>query len=182
VDPNEYQKLALVTEARVDAETFVSRARDRISTVIEAIVQLGKYADAEKRTAFYGKPTGVHQDTEQKILDAVQSLTSDYWLDDCVMLADANTPPHTIRKVHAVLGLISEIGEVAETCGREERDDAENIAEECGDVLWYIAVLLDAYGLSLNDVMEQNIAKLKTRYGAKFTEAAAVARADKNRL
>jgi uncharacterized protein YabN with tetrapyrrole methylase and pyrophosphatase domain len=51
-----------------------------------------------------------------------------------------------------------------------------NLAEEMGDLFWYIAVICDALEVSFEDVMERNIAKLKARYGDKFTEHAATNR------
>jgi NTP pyrophosphatase (non-canonical NTP hydrolase) len=41
------------------------------------------------------------------------------------------------------------------------------LAKELGDVLWYLAVLADAAGLSLSTVMERNVEKLNERYPAK---------------
>ena len=36
--------------------------------------------------------------------------------------------------------------------------------EELGDVLWYVAGLASHYGLSLDDIMAGNVAKLNARY------------------
>ena len=43
--------------------------------------------------------------------------------------------------------------------------------KELGDVLWYVAVTADAYGLDLDDIAEANIAKLKARYPEGFDTA-----------
>lgn len=38
------------------------------------------------------------------------------------------------------------------------------IREEAGDVLWYLANILAEFGITLDEVMEQNIEKLRRRY------------------
>jgi NTP pyrophosphatase (non-canonical NTP hydrolase) len=57
--------------------------------------------------------------------------------------------------------------------------DIANLIEECGDVLWYMALLFRSIGVSFESVMEMNIQKLQVRYPDKYTDAHAVARADK---
>jgi NTP pyrophosphatase (non-canonical NTP hydrolase) len=42
-------------------------------------------------------------------------------------------------------------------------DDRECIKHELGDVLWYVAALCSELNLSLNEVAEFNIRKLKSR-------------------
>ena len=42
--------------------------------------------------------------------------------------------------------------------------DFERMAEELGDVCWYVAELAAGMGLKLEDVMARNIAKLRKRY------------------
>lgn len=82
--------------------------------------------------------------------------------------------------VHAVLGMTSEVGEVADMLkkhimyGREL--DQVNILEESGDLAWYQALAMSAVKKTLEECMEKNIAKLKARYGGKFSEHAALHR------
>ena len=84
---------------------------------------------------------------------------------------------------HALEGLASEVGEIADTIKKYKRYgqalDAENIREEVGDVLWYLAMMCDAVSISLEMCAIDNITKLKTRYPDKFSEAHAEAREDK---
>jgi NTP pyrophosphatase (non-canonical NTP hydrolase) len=73
------------------------------------------------------------------------------------------------RRIHALLGVAGEAGEVCqEACkairaGREP--DLDAIREELGDVLWYVAEVADAFGLSLADIARENITKLLLRHG-----------------
>ena len=48
--------------------------------------------------------------------------------------------------------------------------------EECGDLMWYMSVALDALGYDYESVMSRNIEKLSARYKDGFTEDDAVNR------
>jgi NTP pyrophosphatase (non-canonical NTP hydrolase) len=86
----------------------------------------------------------------------------------------------TIRLLHASFGISSESGEVADAAKRfvfyGKPLDRINMIEEAGDLLWYINVLLNAVGSNFDETMDRNIAKLKARYGEKFTEEKALNR------
>lgn len=176
--PNEYQKFAIITESRVDHELFADRARAQLHDALELAAVVGKILDAHKRHLFYGvlpkngDPNALLNTLEARVTGA-RSFTQPA---TCDILKDP-------RVVHGIVGVLTEGGELAEALGASielgAEIDRENIVEECGDVLWYVAVLLDAIGVDLETVMEANIEKLKKRYGEKFTAAAAVARADK---
>lgn len=72
---------------------------------------------------------------------------------------------------YPTLGLAGEAGEVAEKIKKlmrdhggvvtDERRDA--LKKELGDVLWYVAALCSELSLSMGDVAEQNISKLRDR-------------------
>ena len=46
-----------------------------------------------------------------------------------------------------------------------DADTTSRIADEAGDVLWYLAAICDACGVSLEDIARLNISKVQTRYG-----------------
>lgn len=85
--------------------------------------------------------------------------------------------------LHAVLGVAGEAGELADAIKKhwayEKPLDVTNIREEAGDLLFYLMLLLDECGISLESVFEQNTAKLARRYPSGYSNAAAQARADK---
>lgn len=88
--------------------------------------------------------------------------------------------PENIRLLHAAIGLCTESGEIQDQLKKAifygKPLDKVNLAEELGDVFWYMAIMSDALNVSFAEIMEKNIAKLKARYGAKFTENAALNR------
>jgi len=72
---------------------------------------------------------------------------------------------------YPTLGLCGEAGEIAEKIKKVMRDGDGVLTEvkktelkkELGDVLWYIAALCTELDLDMNDVAENNIAKLLDR-------------------
>lgn len=70
--------------------------------------------------------------------------------------------------LNGILGLCGETGEVADLIKKARYQghiiDLDKIAEELGDVCWYIAITAQAIDYKLEDILEMNIAKLKSRY------------------
>ena len=85
--------------------------------------------------------------------------------------------------MHAALGLAGEAGEFADAIkkhliyGREL--DRENAIEELGDVLWFVALGCATLGVSMVEVAQGNIDKLRKRYPEKYEDALAHRRLDK---
>lgn len=75
----------------------------------------------------------------------------------------------TPNVLHAKLGIAGEAGEVFDATTPEE------VKNEVGDLLWYIAVLLHEYNLDFPEVMQANIDKLAKKYkSGKFTREEAL--------
>lgn len=67
---------------------------------------------------------------------------------------------------YLALGLNGEAGEVAEKIKKSIRDDkelGEELQQEIGDCLWYMARLLDELGYDFSDTAEANLDKLLDR-------------------
>lgn len=80
-----------------------------------------------------------------------------------------------------VASLCGESGEVAELVKKfldhGHGMDKLKLTKELGDVLWSVARLAAALDIPLSSVADENIAKLRSRYGDKFTEHASKNRA-----
>ena len=74
--------------------------------------------------------------------------------------------------INAVMGLCGESGEVIDIVKKHISHghplNREKLVEELGDVAWYLAECAYALGVSLEDVLVGNIAKLKARYPEGF--------------
>ena len=84
------------------------------------------------------------------------------------------------RLLHAGIGLATEAGEFLDALKKHVfygKDlDTVNLREEMGDIFWYCAIIADQLDVDFSEVMERNIAKLKARYGEKFSEDKATQR------
>ena len=68
---------------------------------------------------------------------------------------------------HAVFGLTSEAGEVSgimQKVYQGHEFDKEHMKKELGDCLWMIAEACEALDMTMDEVMEVNIEKLRKRY------------------
>ena len=74
--------------------------------------------------------------------------------------------------INGVMGLCGESGEaidiVKKWLAQGHELDKERLAKELGDICWYLAETATALGLSLEDIMEANIEKLRKRYPEGF--------------
>ncbi len=72
----------------------------------------------------------------------------------------------------AALGIAGESGEVVDALKKvlyhSHELDVVELRKELGDLLWYIVLLCDTIGLSLDDVMQANVEKLQERYPQGF--------------
>ena len=78
--------------------------------------------------------------------------------------------PKEYKVIYPALGLCGEAGEVADKIKKTIRGDRPleevigNIADELGDVLWYLAILADDLGITLDQIAHWNVAKLNRRW------------------
>ena len=80
--------------------------------------------------------------------------------------------PENEKYYYTVLGLVGEAGEIANKVkkfirdGHDEEELVEKINEvndELGDVLWYVAAVAQAFGTNLESVAKNNLWKLAER-------------------
>ena len=77
-----------------------------------------------------------------------------------------------LRMLHYISGLSSESGEVAalyQKCirsgGAPEDIDTIKLRDELGDLLWYFTAVAQFHEISIEEIICQNMIKLKQRYG-----------------
>ncbi len=84
---------------------------------------------------------------------------------------------------HVTYGLCGEAGEFADAIKKHDIYDQElnvdNALEELGDVLWYVALGAEAFGVQMEDIADACIKKLQKRYPEKYTDDLAKRRLDK---
>ena len=75
---------------------------------------------------------------------------------------------HEQQLANAALGLTGEAGEVADVIKKHLFHatplNQDALAKELGDCLWYIGAFATVLGLSLDDIAQRNIDKLRKRY------------------
>ena len=79
------------------------------------------------------------------------------------------------RLIIAALGLAGEAGEFANlvkklTAHGHTDITPEVLADELGDIMWYVAEAASAVGLDLGEIASQNVEKLRNRYPAGFSQ------------
>ena len=75
--------------------------------------------------------------------------------------------------INGVMGLCGESGEAIDIVKKHlahgHELDREALIKELGDVAWYLAETATALDITLEEVLERNIAKLKKRYPEGFS-------------
>lgn len=86
----------------------------------------------------------------------------------------------SLMLLNGVMGLNGESGECIDILKKAlfqgHELDAVHLAEELGDVAWYLAVSAQALGYTLEDIMQMNVDKLQKRYPAGFSSDRSVNR------
>lgn len=80
-----------------------------------------------------------------------------------------STHEDTLWKLeNGLLGLFGEGGECADILKKAlfqgHAFDKEHMAKELGDVMWYVAEVASGLGMTLEEIAQKNIDKLKARY------------------
>ena len=82
--------------------------------------------------------------------------------------------------INSVMGLCGESGEaidiVKKWMAQGHKLDRERLAKELGDIAWYLAEAATALDLSLEEILQANIEKLKKRYPEGFDETRSIDR------
>lgn len=107
----------------------------------------------------------------------------DNWAHTSTSFGNLGTDIAAARLLHGVMGVNSEVEELnVAICdafkrmqvvngqtqifgySNVDRVDKVNVAEEVGDILWYLGLILNVLGLTFEEIMQQNNDKLMLRY------------------
>ena len=94
-------------------------------------------------------------------------------------LAQNQTLTLAQKRMHALHGLASEVGEIHGIYQKTFQGHAlrsEDVIDELGDLLWFAAELADVLGVSLDEVAQRNVDKLLKRYPEGFEEVRSINR------
>lgn len=87
---------------------------------------------------------------------------------------DAHGDTYRERLMLAGMGLAGEAGEVCDEAKKVafhgKNMDRDALIKKMGDVLWYYALMLRTHGLTLDEVMVENVYKLCERYPQRHGE------------
>jgi NTP pyrophosphatase (non-canonical NTP hydrolase) len=85
---------------------------------------------------------------------------------------DNENLPHNERVLNYLLGMGGETGEIQDEFKKhlfhEHEFNIDRVIKELGDDFWYRFGLMDLLGITLEEVLEANIKKLKGRYPEGF--------------
>lgn len=80
----------------------------------------------------------------------------------------SNTTTFAAKVENGLLGLFGEGGECADLLKKfmfqGHRLDKQHMAKELGDVLWYVAEIATGLEMTMDEIAQRNIEKLKARY------------------
>lgn len=87
-------------------------------------------------------------------------------------LTAANLASSELDNLHMVLGMVTEVGELADVFKKNmaygKEIDWVNVKEELGDLMFYVGSFCRINSIDLEKVMETNMNKLKARYPDRF--------------
>jgi NTP pyrophosphatase (non-canonical NTP hydrolase) len=97
----------------------------------------------------------------------------------------ADLTPQSTHLLHMAVGVSGEAGELLDAVKKvaiyNKEVDRDNIVEELGDLEFYMEGLRQGLGISREETLNANIAKLSKRYeGLRYSNEAAQTRADKS--
>ncbi len=148
---SKYLEFVRSVESHKDSAVIPPNA---INALGDALAGAGEMASALKKHIFYGKPFPYKIKNDKMETQPEPSTISG----------------QRLRLLHSLLGIIDEAAELSQwllknDLSKEDHQmDLTNLAEEFGDLFFYVTLGLDANGLTLERLCDTNIAKLMARY------------------
>jgi hypothetical protein len=173
----EFIENAKKTESIVDS---LKINRHYLSIVLLMNIEVAEMLDGIKKQAFYNNPEKLTNELAYR-LQNINKLSGQLFeilknQGDDGLLNQEHVDYLDTRISHGIIGIITESGELAEALYKALETgefDNVNVLEELFDGDWYKAITTDAMDADWSDQWERIIAKLKARFGDKFSEEAA---------
>ena len=149
--------------------------KNAFTSVLNLIISAGQILDQMKKHAFYGS-----EYKQESMLTSLSAITNAYndLIEGTEVLnlndAEEEIIPVDTRIAHGIIGNITEsveLGEALMKIIKTGEVDGVNIGEEIADGSWYNAITVDALGLDWDQLLVNNINKLKQRYPEAFTQS-----------
>lgn len=160
-----YAQLADRTNKPGDDFEISPEAASALMTAMPAMIAASFQADRLKAGIIYGQKI-----REPKLIDCKGSGSS----------------AEQKEILHAALGIFSEGGEILEILNDSYRHsiplDHVHLAEELGDVLWFVQLMAKNLNFTIEQLMAMNISKLASRYSDKYTDLQAINRASEDEI
>lgn len=149
-----------------------------LENALSLVVHVADVLDQVKRVAFYRTEYNKERlDVASQYLMDVDSF--DYTYHEMMSKqAPVEAEFDNTRIVHAIVGICTEAAELASALlvSKDKPLDVVNIKEEVGDVMYYIGLLCDAMGFTVDDSISAIERKLLKRYPEGFSTTNAVER------
>lgn len=174
---NEFQKLALRTESKIDR---VNISRENLIHLLSMTICLTEALDGVKKAVFYNKTTKLDNEFIYRLRTVVGIANK--LIDECAsngsaskaLIAPQGEPNVNPRIFHGIIGNITESGELAsallKSITENEPINAVNVGEEIADGGWYDAILADELNLELPKCYAAVIEKLKIRFPDAYSD------------
>lgn len=174
---NEFIENAKKTESIVDS---LKINRHYLSIVVLMNIEIAQMLDGIKKQAFYNNSEKLTNELGQRLRNINELSGQLYQIlqhqGNDGLLNQEHVDYLDTRICHGIIGIMTESGELGEALHKALETgefDEVNVLEELFDGDWYKAITTDAMGAEWSDQWERIIAKLKARFGDKFSEDAA---------
>jgi hypothetical protein len=167
----QYQTEALKTCSLPDDDTPINLYI--IQLLLSQFVTYGHLLNMYKKHIFYG--TDLDQDDFDAHLEAAQWVAFSLKVEKINTINDQGHLNIPMQVFHGMLSITTEAAEIAELLSQFLRSDGlspnhlTQIPAELGDLEWSKAVLYKALNLDEDKIRKANIAKIRARYGEKFS-------------
>jgi hypothetical protein len=173
----EFIENAKKTESVVDS---LKINRHYLSIVILMHIEVTEMLDGIKKQAFYNNPKKLTSELSQRLVNINELSGQLYKIlqhqGHDGLLNQEHVDYLDTRICHGIIGIMTESGELGQALHKALETgefDEVNVLEELFDGDWYKAITTDAMDADWSDQWERIIAKLKARFGDKFSEESA---------